>query len=104
MVRYEAGEKVGDKGYLRLSGSLVGDVSDEELARAIEHHYVDDGVTRIVVDVREVDEITLEGIGILLRLLEESKRRGKRFAVEDPTEPVRKKMAVTGVLRLFLDG
>src|SRR5436309_2434256 len=98
MLRYDAGERIGNKGYLRLSGSFLGDVSDRELARVIEHHYVDDGVAEIVVDLRDVDEISLEGVGILLRLLEESDKRGKQFVVEHPSEQVREKLAITGVL------
>ena len=104
MVQYEAGEKVGDKGYLVLRGSFVGDVSDRELAASIEHHYVDDGVRRIVVDLRDVDEITLEAVAILLQLYRHSERRGKRFLIEDPTEPVKEKLRTTGVLDLLTGG
>ena len=75
-----------------------------ELSRAIEHHYVDDGVSRIVVDLRDVDEISLEAVGILLKLREEAERRGKRFLVERPRDPVREKLAITGVLRLLTEG
>ena len=103
MVEYEAGEKVGDKGYLVLRGELVGDVSDRQLAKEIEHHYVDDGVRQIVVDLSDVDEISLEGVAILLRLLEESQRRGKRFGVEHPHDQVREKLALTGLLGLLTE-
>jgi anti-anti-sigma factor len=100
-VHYDAAEKVGDKGYLRLAGALVGDVSDRELGAAIEHHYVDDGVTSMVVDLGGVEEISLEGVGILVRLQAESDRRGKRFVIENARERVRDKLAITGVLDLL---
>ena len=99
MVHYDASEKRGGRGYLRLRGSLVGDVWDQELVRAIEDYYVDDGVVEIVVDLSGVEEISLEGVGVLISLLKESDRRGKRFRLEQSTGQVREKLHITGLLR-----
>jgi anti-anti-sigma factor len=97
MVEYDASEKRGDRGYLRLRGELLGDRSSEEFKRLLEAHYVDDGVRWIVVDLSGVSHISLEGVGILLSLERESERRGKRLIVENPTDLVRDKLQVTGV-------
>jgi anti-anti-sigma regulatory factor len=103
MVEYVAGEEVGAKGFLVLSGEFVGDGPDQGLAKHIEHHYVDDGVSEIVVDLRDVEAITLEGVAILLRLREESAWRGKRFVVEHAHDQVEEKLALTRVLRLLTE-
>ena len=104
MVEYDAGEKRGERGYLRLHGAFIGDVSDKELARALEHHYIDDGVVDIVVDLSGVEEISLEGVGILLSLLRQSRQRGKRLIVEHERGQVREKLQITGVLRTLTGG
>src|SRR5436309_2056652 len=91
MVEYEVSEKQGERGYLRLRGTLVGDVTAEEFTRALERHYVDDGVTDIVVDLSDVTEISLEGVARLLQLERESHDRGKRFLVEGLQDQPREK-------------
>lgn len=99
LVEVDASEKLGGRGYLRLRGELVGDVTLAEFRRHLEHHFVDDGVTEIRVDLSDVSEISLEGVAILLRLLDESTRRGKRFLVEGADGQVLDKLRVTGTLR-----
>jgi anti-anti-sigma regulatory factor len=99
MVEYEVSEKRGQRGYLRLRGALVGDVSVQEFTRALEHHYVDDGVTDIVVDLSDVTEISLEGVARLLELERESHDRGKRFVVQGVHGQPRQKLEITGTLR-----
>jgi anti-anti-sigma factor len=98
MVEYDASEKQGTRGFLRLRGTLVGEVTTEEFKEALEDHYVDDGVNDIIVDLSGVTEISLEGVATLLELWRESQQRGKRFLVEDPVGQVREKLAITGVL------
>jgi anti-anti-sigma regulatory factor len=83
---------------LILRGELVGDVSSEVLKRELERHYVDDGVRTICVKLSELDLITLDGVGILGELWQESRNRGKSFVVEDPHGQVREKLRVTGRL------
>jgi anti-anti-sigma factor len=92
-------DREGDLACLVLRGELRGDVSSEELKRQLERHYVDDGVRMICVKVNEVDLITLEGVGILLELWDESRNRGKRFLVQDAQGQVRDKLRITGLLR-----
>ena len=101
MVDYEVLDREGDVAWLLLRGKLEGDVPSEVLKRKLERHYVDDGVRTICVKLEELDLITLEGVGILLELWTESRRRGKRFVVQDPQPQVREKLRVTGLLGTF---
>src|ERR1051326_8181473 len=101
MVQFEVSEKKGDRGYLRLRGTLVGDVTIEEFTEVLERHYVDDGVREIVVDLSDVTEVSLEGVARLLRLQEESERRGKRFVVEGVDGQPRDKLEITGTLKVL---
>jgi anti-anti-sigma regulatory factor len=98
VVAYEVSEKIGKRGYLRLRGRLVGEVTVEEFARALERHYIDDGVTQIVVDLSDVTEVSLEGVARLLQLRQESTSRGKTFLVEGVQGQPRDKLEVTGTL------
>lgn len=91
-------DRDGDLACLVLRGELRDDVSSEELKRELERHYVDDGVRTICVKVNEVDLITLDGVGILLELWDESRNRGKRFVVQDARGQVRDKLRITGLL------
>jgi len=99
VVEYDASEKVGELGFLRLRGELVGEVTLKEFKDALEHHFVDDGVSEIRVDLSGVTEISLEGVTILLELQKESRDRGKRFVVEGEEGQVREKLEITGTLR-----
>jgi anti-anti-sigma factor len=104
VVEFEAQEKQGDRGYLRLRGTMVGEITVEEFKHALERHYVDDGVTQIVVDLSDVTEISLEGVATLLLLQKESHDRGKRFVVQGDHDQVRRKLEITGALSRLEQG
>ena len=104
MVEFEVSEKQGDRGYLRLRGTLIGEVTIEGFKRALEQHYVDDGVARIVVDLSDVTEISLEGVGTLLQLRKESQNRGKRFLIEGAQGRARSRLEITGTLPILEEG
>jgi anti-anti-sigma factor len=94
-------DREGDLACLMLRGELEGDVSSKVLKRELERHYVEDGVRTICVKLNELDLITTAGVGILLELWIESRRRGKRFVVQDPQGQVREKLRITGLLESF---
>ena len=91
-------DREGDLAYLLLRGELKGDVPSDVLKKELERHYVDDGVRTICVNLSEVDLITLDGVGILVELWQESQDRGKRLIIKDPQGQVRDKLRVTGLL------
>jgi anti-anti-sigma factor len=98
LVDYEVLDRDGDLALLLLRGELQGDVPSEVLKQELERHYVDDGVRTICVNLNELTFITLDGVGILLELWQESRNRGKRFIVQDPQGQVRDKLRQTGLL------
>ena len=99
MLEYEISDRQGERGYLRLRGTLVEDVTVAEFTRGLERHYIDDGVKDIVVDLSDVTEISLEGVAGLLQLERESHHRGKRFVVEGVHGQPREKLEITGTLK-----
>ena len=101
MADFEVAHRADDFVVLRLRGALWDNASVFEIHRALEQHYVDDGVTVIRVDLSDVSQISLEGIGALLDLWREARRRGKSFLVEGVNGQVRDKLATTGVLSLL---
>ena len=103
MLRYEVRQRVGESVVLALQGEMVGDLPIDRLQEALEDHYVDDGVKRILIDLQAVSFVTLEGIGMLLELWRESNRRGKVFRVEHPQRQVAAKLQETGVLKCDCD-
>ena len=104
VVEYDASEKVGQLGYLRLRGELVGEVSLGRFKHALEDHFVDDGVSEIRIDLSGVTQMSLEGVGILLQLQKESRDRGKRLVVEGERDQVREKLEITGTLPILTSG
>jgi anti-anti-sigma factor len=98
VVDYEVLDREDDYACLLLRGELTGDISSGRLKAELERHYVDDGVRTIRVVLEDLDFITLDGIGVLLELREESLARGKRFVLGDVGGQVRDKLQRTGLL------
>ena len=101
MIAYEVVERSDDYVVLQLRGELAGDLSATGVKRALEEHYVDDGVQLIRVDLSPVRFITMEGIQILLSLWRESLDRGKRFRTGGAQGQVLERLRVAGVMRLL---
>jgi anti-anti-sigma regulatory factor len=100
MVEYEVTEKRGERVTLHLRGRMAVDgVPDEEvLKKSLETHYIDDGVKEIRVNLSDLEEISLEGVAVLVALYKESAARGKRFVGEGARGQVREKLLITGML------
>ena len=81
-----------------LRGSLAAEDWTDRLEAFLQEHYVDDGVTRIVLDLSGVDWVDLEGVATIIRLAHHAADRGKRLLVSGATGPVRAKLERTGVL------
>ena len=104
MVQYRIADKTGDSVVLQLSGELAHHFRTEQLRRALEDHFVDDGVKVIRVDLSPVTFIDSFGVATLVSLLKESQERGKGFLVEGAHGQVAEKLGVTGVLKVLQRG
>ena len=89
---------------LRLEGSLTRTVQTERIGRALEEHYVDDGVQAILIDISQVDFLDNHGVATLVGLYQQANDRGKRLFVEGATGQTRDKLLVTGVLGILEQG
>ncbi|MDP8956910.1 MAG: STAS domain-containing protein [Actinomycetota bacterium] len=104
MVQYRIAARTGDAVLLQLSGELAHFFRTEQLRRALEDHFVDDGVKVIRVDLSPVTFMDSYGVATLVSLLKESQERGKKFLVEGAQGQVREKLGVTGVLKVLQRG
>jgi len=104
VVDYLVLERAGDFVILQLRGELAGQLWTDHLKRALEEHYVDDGVRRIRLDVSPVTFLDNFGVATLVALRRESRERGKEFFIEGPNGQVREKLSVTGVLTMLEGG
>jgi anti-anti-sigma factor len=86
---------------LRLVGMLSRDPASRALERSVEEQQRDGSVRRIHLDLRGLRGIDLEGVAVLARAYQGSKRRGKSLTVEGATGPVRRRLLTTGILRLM---
>jgi len=100
-LTYDVDRQDRDDVVVHLHGELSHDPASQRVERALEAHYVDDGVLRIHIDLEDLDSIDLEGVAVLLHLYRESKRRGKVLTVERAQGAVRRRLATTGVLRMM---
>jgi anti-anti-sigma factor len=94
-------ERFGDVALIELRGELTGEGRTRNIQRFLEDHYVDDGVTRIRLDLGLVRRMDLEGIATLIALWRESRERGKALTVEGAQGQVREKLRDTGLLDLL---
>lgn len=101
MVEYKVIDKQGDYVLLQLRGELAGQLWTESLRRALEEHFVDDGVRRIRVDLSPVTFLDNYGVATLVALQKESRERGKQFLIEGSDGQAYEKLRVTGVLRIL---
>jgi anti-anti-sigma factor len=83
---------------------MVGELPVDRIHDALKEHYVDDGVLVIRVNLESLEHIDLEGVGALLDLWRESRRRGKRFVAEGARGQVKEKLVTTGLSRLLETG
>jgi anti-anti-sigma factor len=98
VLRFEVRERPHESVVVWLSGDLTGEEWTDRLLDFLEEHYVNDGVRLIVLDVGQVSEIDLEGVGTLVRLKKESGARGKEFIVRQATGQVQARLELTGLL------
>jgi anti-anti-sigma factor len=98
-----AEEQEGGRVIVELRGELQGERWTERMLGFLEEHYVQDGVRVIALDLSHVDTIDLEGVSVLVRLAQESARRGKAFVVLGAAGSVRAKLEMTGMLP-YLEG
>lgn len=104
MVQYQIASRTEDSVLLQLSGELAHHFRTEQLRRALEEHFVDDGVKVIRVDLSPVTFMDSYGVATLVSLLKESQERGKSFLVEGAHGQVLEKLGVTGVLKVLQRG
>lgn len=104
MVQFRIAATTGDSVLLQLSGELAHHFRTEQLRRALESHFVDDGVKVIRVDLSPVTFIDSFGVATLVSLLKESQERGKKLVVEGAQGQVQEKLGVTGVLKVLQKG
>ncbi len=103
-MQYRIAARTEDSVLLQLSGELAHHFRSDQLRRALEEHFVDDGVKVIRVDLSPVTFMDSYGVATLVSLLKESQERGKTLLVEGATGQVREKLGVTGVLKVLQKG
>ncbi len=104
MVEYEVEGKNGQDVRLLLRGELAGRPWTHRIRRALEAHYVDDGVKRILADLSGLSFMDNFGVATLVALHRESIERGKQFVIAGATGQVRDKLRVTGVQKVLEEG
>ena len=104
MVQYRIAGRTEDAVLLRLSGELAHHFRTEQLRRALEEHFVDDGVKVIRLDLSPVTFLDSYGVATLVSLLKEAQERGKKLLIEGASGQVLEKLGVTGVLKVLQRG
>jgi anti-anti-sigma factor len=101
MVEYTVASKEGAEVVLQLRGELAGQPWTESLRRALEEHYVDDGVKIIRLELSPLTFLDNFGVATLVALRKESDARGKVLLVEGARGQVHDKLRVTGLLKIL---
>jgi anti-sigma B factor antagonist len=90
----------GDQtGLLTLAGEL--DVSNVAEAREAARKLLDDGSSRLVVDLARVTYMDSSGLGMLVGLLKRLKESGGAMAIAGPVPRVKRVFEITGLHQIF---
>ena len=100
-LSYHVDHPEPDAVVVHLHGELSRDPASRRVERALEEHYVDEGVRRIHLDLEDLETIDLEGVSVLVHLFRESARRGKALTLEHARGSVRDRLHTTGLLRIM---
>lgn len=96
-VEYRVTDRGSDYVVVELRGELGRTVQSDRLKEILEEHFVDDGVRLIRLDLSGLSFLDAHGVALLVALLKESTRRGKRFRVEGVHDQTLAKLRETGV-------
>jgi anti-anti-sigma regulatory factor len=89
-----------DSVVVEAEGPLIGGTPPFSIPPEIRPH-LEGGVASITLDLAGVEVLDLEGVGFLLFLWRECRRRGMAFRIRGATGPVQAKVSQTGVLELL---
>jgi anti-sigma B factor antagonist len=84
---------------LSLAGEL--DVSNVAEAREAARKLLDDGSSRLVVDLAQVTYTDSSGLGMLVGLLKRLRESGGAMAIAAPVPRVRRVFEITGLTQIF---
>jgi len=92
-------EKVEDIGFLKLRGSVDGE--NYEMFHASASGLLDQGVSRIVLDLKEVDYIVSSGFRTIGSCVSGAKDMGGGLVIMSPTDGVREILQLLGFHNLL---
>lgn len=85
---------------LRISGDLIGEDKDTRLMEAV-NEAVSHQVLTCVIDISQLRYINSSGIGVLITLLTKFRNKGGEVYLMNPSESVRKLLAITKLNAIF---
>lgn len=85
---------------LRISGDLIGEDKDARLVEAV-NEAVSHQVLTCIIDISQLRYINSSGIGVLITLLTKFRNKGGEVYLMNPSESVRKLLAITKLNAIF---
>jgi anti-anti-sigma factor len=100
LLEVGAPERSGERVSIPVRGSLTRSEASK-LRDGLIEHYLDDGVSTILLDASDLVFLDEDGVGALLRLRSEAIVKGKRIWLSNSRGQVRDKLQLINVLRVF---
>jgi anti-anti-sigma regulatory factor len=100
LLEVGAPERSGERVSIPIRGSLTR-TEASKLRDGVIEHYVDDGVSTILLDASDLLFLDEDGVGALLRLRSEAILKGKQIWLSNARGQVRDKLGLINVLRVF---
>ncbi|MBL7850973.1 MAG: STAS domain-containing protein [Cyclobacteriaceae bacterium] len=85
---------------LRISGDLIGEDKDTRLVEAV-NEAVSHQVLTCIIDISALRYINSSGIGVLITLLTKFRNKGGEVYLMNPSESVKKLLAITKLNAIF---
>lgn len=92
--------KVADVTIVDFNGRLAVGVSDTILPRVV-GEILDEGTTKILLNLSDMDYIDSNGLGELVQVFRESQRKGASLRLLKPQDRVAKTLRLTNLLPMF---
>ena len=85
---------------LSLQGDLIGGEDTNAILERVQH-YIEQDVTKCVVDISEVRYINSSGIGLLITILTKVRNKEGELILINPSEQVKKLLIITKLNAIF---
>lgn len=90
----------GDLVFINFEGDLIGEENGPEIIEAV-NDTLSNNIIKCAIDISDVRYINSSGIGVLITILTKFRNKGGEVVIVNPSEHVKKLLAITKLNAIF---